>query len=107
MTSTFNLGATPSVIKRLKKGLPKKVEPAWEELKDQLRTDPRFVSPDKREIWKKAFKDVPNHRHSDLPGAWRASWTIYNTPGEEGERVTILFVGSHKEYDRLYGFATS
>lgn len=101
----IDLGATPAVIKRLRKGLPKAVEAAWQALKDKFRQDPRFVPPDKREIWRKAFRNIPNHRHADLPGAWRASWTVYNVGG--GERVTVLFVGTHKEYDRLYGFATS
>ncbi len=107
MTSTIDLGATPSVIKRIKKGLPKNVEPAWEDLKAKLREDPRFVGPDKRRVWRKAFKEIPNHRHANLPAAWRASWTIYNIDGGQRERVTVLFLGTHKEYDRLYGFATS
>ncbi len=103
----FDLGATPRVIRRLEKGLPKAVAPAFEDLKDQLRQDPRFVGPDKREIWKKPFPEIPNHRHADLPHAWRASWTIQNVDGGRRERVTILFIGTHKEYDRLYGFQTS
>lgn len=107
MTPATDLGATPAVIKRLKKGIPKSVEPAWEALKASLRDDPRFVKPDKREIWRKAFREIPNHRHADLPGAWRACWTIYNLDGGQRERVTVLFLGTHKEYDRLYGFATS
>lgn len=105
MTPEVDLGATPAVIKRIKKGLPKAIEPAWKNLKAQLRRDPRFVAPDKRTIWRKTFKDIPNHRHTDLPGVWRASWTIYNVDG--GERVTVIFLGTHKEYDRLYGFRTS
>ena len=105
MTPAFDLGATPPVLKRIQKGLPKAVEPAWEQLKARLRHDPRFVAPDRRTIWRKAFKDIPNHRHTDLPSAWRCSWTIYNIDG--GERVTVVFLGTHKEYDRLYGFQTS
>lgn len=105
MTPAYDLGATPAVVKRLKKGLPKQVDPAWAKLKAQLWRDPRFVVPDKDTIWRKAFKRIPNHRHADLPGAWRASWTIYSIEG--GERVTVIFLGTHKEYDRLYGFKTS
>ena len=107
MTPVIDLGATPAVIKRIKKGLPKSVEPAWEDLKAKLREGARFVRPDKREVWRKAFKAIPNHRRADLPGAWRACWTIYTLDGGEHERVTVLFLGTHKEYDRLYGFATS
>lgn len=105
MTPAYDVGATPAVLKRIKKGLPKTVGPAWEDLKTQLGRDPRFVVPDKRKIWRKAFKDIPNHRHADLPGAWRASWTIYSVDGKE--RVTVIFLGTHKEYDRSYGFRTS
>ena len=103
----FDLGARPTVAKRIQRGLPNRVVPAFEELKQQLRRDPRFVAPDKREIWKKPFPDIPNHRHADLPGAWRASWTIQNMDAGSVERVTIIFLGTHKEYDRLYGFKTS
>lgn len=107
MTPVIDLGATPPVVKRIKKGLPQSVDPAWEDLKTKLRDDPRFVRPDKREVWRKAFKDIPNHRHADLPGAWRACWTIYTLAGGDRERVTVLFLGTHKEYDRVYGFSTS
>ena len=103
----IELGATPAVQKRLSKGLPAGVQAGWDELKVQLRKDPRFVVPDKRGIWRKAFGDVPNHRHADLPNAWRASWTIRNADGGQREIVTVLFLGAHKEYDELYGFATS
>ncbi len=107
MTPSIELGATPAVLKRVKRGLPKAVAPAWEDLKSKLRSDPRFVKPDRRKIWSQSFKDIPNHRHADLPCAWRASWTIRNIDGGQGERVTVIFLGTHKQYDRLYGFATS
>lgn len=104
---TFDLGATPTVTKRIQKGLPKPVDVAWNELKARLREDPRFVGTDKRNVWKQAFPDIPNHRHTDLPEAWRACWTIRNIEGQEQERVTVVFLGTHKEYDRLYGFQTT
>lgn len=107
MTPPIELGATPAVVKTIEKGLPKPVGPAWEELKEKLRQDPRFVKPDKREIWSKAFRNIPNHRHANLPLAWRACWTIQNIGGGQRERVTVLFLGTHKKYDRLYGFSTS
>lgn len=103
----FELGARPSVARRIGRGLPKAVQPAFDDLKERLRTDPRFVGPDKKERWKKPFPDIPNHRHADLPTAWRACWTIRNMDGGTRERVTILFLSTHKEYDRLYGFQTS
>ncbi len=91
----------------IRKGLPKAVMPAWSKLKSQLVDDPRFVRPDKRAVWGKAFPDIPNHRHADLPGAWRACWTIRTESGESHEVVTVVFLGTHKRYDRVYGFSTS
>lgn len=104
---SIDLGATPSVQRRLATGLPPEVLPAWQGLLERLRADPRFVAPDRRTIWSRAFADVPNHRHADLPLAWRACWTIRNSQGGAKETVTVLFLGTHKQYDELYGFATS
>ncbi len=98
----FDVGATPTVIKRIAKGLAPGVRAAWEGLVRQLKKDPRFVVVDKKEVWGKAWKDAPNHRHADLPSAWRAAWTIRSSDGKE--RVTVLFLGTHKEYEELYGF---
>jgi hypothetical protein len=103
----IELGADPRVLKRLAKGTPPGVLAAWDDLKAKLRTDPRFMAPDRKTIWGKAFPGIPNHRHEDLPAAWRAAWTIRNSESGTKELVTVLFVGSHKEYDDLYGFATS
>lgn len=103
----IDLGSTPAVQKRIQKGLPAAAAKGWDVLKGQLRTNPRYVGTDKREIWQKAWPDIPNHRHADLPGAWRACWTIRNLDAGTKEQVTVLFLGTHKEYDELYGFATS
>lgn len=98
----FEVGATYAVMKRLEKDVAPGVRAAFGGLVDRLRADPRFVAPDKRTIWGKAWPDVPNHRHDDLPGAWRVAWTIRAEDGEE--KVTVLFLGTHKEYEKLYGF---
>lgn len=101
---TIELGATPSVNKRVQSKLPPGVESAWRLLKAKLQKDPRFVKPDKRTIWGKAWSDLPNHRHDDLPGAWRVCWTIRNADGGKKEEVTIIFFGTHTEYNQLYGY---
>ncbi len=103
----IELGATPAVLQCIAKGLKPEIQIAWNELKDQLQRNPRFLVPDKKRIWRQAFRDIPNHRHADLPAAWRASWTIRNAAGGATEIVTVLFLGTHKDYDELYGFATS
>lgn len=103
----IELGPTTAVSRRLSKGLPAKVQADWDALKRQLTIDPRFVVPDKKTIWRKAFRDVPNHRHTDLAAAWRASWTIRNADGGKKELVTLLFLGTRKDYDERYGFSTS
>lgn len=96
------MGATPSVGRRIAKGLPKGLDDAWLKLIQTLKANPRFVTVDKKVIWAKAWADVPNHRHADLPGAWRAAWTIRAADGNE--KVTVLFLGTHKEYEEMYGF---
>lgn len=40
---------------------------------------------------------------SDLPDGWRATWTVRSLGTKR--IVTILFFGTHKEYEELYGFA--
>lgn len=105
--SAYDLGATPAAGRRLAKGLPARVDSAWKALKERLRVDAQFVPPDKRTVWGTAFPDVPNHRHADLPDGWRATWTIRNVAGGTREAVTVLFLGTHKEHETLYGFTTS
>ena len=50
--------------------------------------------------------DIDNLWRLELPGAWRVLYTIAAKPGS-GPEVLILRILTHKEYDRLFGYATS
>lgn len=96
------MGATPPVLRRLAKCRTPGVKESFERLVARLRENPRFVTPDQRTIWARPWPDLPNHRHHDLPGAWRACWTVRH--GSRGDLVTLVFLGTHKEYEECYGF---
>jgi len=49
---------------------------------------------------------VDNLWRLELPEAWRVLYSIAAKPGQEPQ-VFILRILTHKEYDRLFGYATS
>lgn len=49
------------------------------------------------------FARVRNLWRVELPGAWRALYTIASYPGRDME-VVIVWIGDHTEYDRLFGY---
>lgn len=104
---TIELGAVPQVQRAINKGLPNDVGKAFEAVKRRLQEDPWFCRADKKTVWSKVWPDVPNHRHADLPDAWRCCWTVRIKNDGVDYDVTVLFLGTHKEYDRLYGFHTT
>ncbi len=42
----------------------------------------------------------------ELPQAYRCVYCVLTLPGSERE-IRIVWLGSHKRYDRLFGYATS
>lgn len=50
--------------------------------------------------------DASNLWRLELPGGWRALYTIMTRP-EEPTTVSILRIIDHGEYDRLFGYSTS
>lgn len=50
--------------------------------------------------------DATNLWRLELPGGWRALYTIMTRP-EEATTVSILRILDHTEYDRLLGYSTS
>lgn len=61
--------------------------------------------PDQRTTWERPYPTLTNHRHVDLPMGWRLSYTVANPQGQ-APRVVVLWFGTHKEYERKYGFKT-
>jgi len=51
----------------------------------------------------KAFRDLPNLYRMELPGGWRALYSVV-THLDEGREVKIVWVGDHARYDRLFGY---
>ena len=78
------------------------VADAFRSIVERLRSDPQFVVTDKKEIWRKAFPDLPNHRHTNLPGAWRMAWSVIRQGTDQV--VLVVFLGSHEAYEETYGF---
>lgn len=101
----IHIEATRGVLKARAKCRTPGVAEAFDRLVEALRLDERYGGPpDKAGVWQPVWPDIPNHRHANLPGAWRACWT--SRPEGPDVIVTILFLGTHKEYERLYGFTT-
>ena len=96
--------ATRQVVKRITRCKDPRVREAFDSLVQRLRDDPQYVPPDKRAVWRKAFPGMPNHRHANLPDGWRAAWSV--VPRDQDVVVVVIFVGTHKEYEKTYGFRT-
>ena len=48
----------------------------------------------------------PNLWRLPLPQGWRMLYTVIGL-AEDVTQVVILWIGTHKEYDRLFGYRTS
>lgn len=71
-----------------------------------LAADTTVGDPISRDRWPRAMQSLPNLARLELPGAFRALYTVVHVPGE-GKVINIEWVGDHKEYDRLFGYSTS
>ena len=96
----------PAVQRRLRRRVPPRMLKALESAYDQLAHDPFGPRPDRAAVWRRAFATLPNHRHLDLPMGWRLGYAVVSHPAM-GSQVAIVFVGTHKEYERTYGFEPS
>lgn len=75
-------------------------------IKSLLLADPFWGDRIRRELWPKKFKDLPNLFRFELPEAHRGIYSILTYPGQERE-IRIVWLGNHKQYDRLFGYSTS
>lgn len=56
-------------------------------------------------VLKKKY-EIDNLWRLELPGGWRALYTVASRPAGRPE-VSILRILSHKDYDRLFGYSSS
>lgn len=80
-------------------GLRSKVKP-------ELLADPFWGDRIRRELWPKRFKHLPNLFRFELPNAHRGVYSVLTYPGQPRE-IRVVWLGNHKQYDRLSGYSTS
>ena len=86
-----------------------RAETAWAGLlakAARLAADPTLGDAIPRDRWPKTMRQLPNLFRLELPGGFRALYTIIYVQGE-GHIARIDWIGDHKEYDRLFGYSTS
>ncbi len=79
----------------------------WKKLRERaarLRREPFFGDRIQRRLVPKRFRDLPNLFRLELPGAWRALYTVASHP-TEGTQVRIVWIGDHERYDELFGYS--
>jgi hypothetical protein len=74
------------------------------ELRPRLLADPFLGDRIPRDRVPHRFRDLPNLFRLELPGAWRALYTIATRPGRV-ELIRVVWIGDHKRYDRLFGYS--
>lgn len=68
-----------------------------------LQRNPFYGTQIQKHLFPHAFGEYENLWKLDLPGAFRAVYSILARPGG-GVRVAIEWIGDHDEYDRLFGY---
>ncbi len=101
----FEVVATPVVARALKAKLSADMKESIERAIEQLANDPLLTGPDQRKIWEPVFPELENHRHVDLRSGWRLCYSVVPRRGQS-PLVIVVFLGTHKEYERKYGFKT-
>lgn len=69
----------------------------------RLRDEPFLGDRIRRSQIPKKMRDLPNLFRIELPGAWRALYTVASYPGK-GTVVRFIWIGDHKRYDRLFQY---
>jgi hypothetical protein len=70
----------------------------------RLRREPFFGDRIQRRLVPKRLRDLPNLFRLELPGAWRALYTVASHP-TGGTQVRIVWIGDHKRYEELFGYS--
>jgi hypothetical protein len=70
----------------------------------RLSVDPLLGDRIPRDRVPREFRRLPVLFRLELPGAWRALYTVATRPGR-ASLIRIVWIGSHKRYDRLFGYS--
>ena len=88
--------------------LPERQQRKLQEWKGRLESDPLAGQQVKHSLIPRILQRryaVTNLWRLALPGGWRILYTLLVQEGDKG--VLVLWIGTHKEYDRLFGYHTS
>ncbi len=72
-------------------------------LAHRLRVTPFMGDRIRRKMIPTEFRGLPNLFHLELPGAWRALYTVASSPAG-GTQVRIVWIGDHTRYERMFGY---
>lgn len=70
----------------------------------RLREEPFLGDRIPRKRMPKPFRGLPNLFRLELPGGWRALYTVASRP-TVGTQIRIVWIGDHRRYDRLPGYS--
>ena len=100
------VGLREDFLKRHRKDRAR-AEAAWDALVRSARTlrnDPFAGAQVPKDRFPRAFRAHDNLWKLDLPGAFRAVYSVLGRPSG-GVRVAVEWIGDHREYERLFGYA--
>lgn len=60
-----------------------------------------------RDRWPRQFRHHANLNRLELAHSHRALYTVFYDAALDQHKVVIEWIGSHKEYDTLFGYSTS
>lgn len=99
-------GLKEAFLKRRHKDLPRANE-VWASLADKgpaLAADTTLGDAIPRDRWPRPFRNHANLNRLELAHAHRALYTVYYDAALDQHKVVIEWIGSHKEYDVLFGY---
>jgi len=59
-----------------------------------------------RDRWPRRFRELTNLSRFELAHAHRALYTVYYEPVTDQHKVVVEWIGNHKDYDQLFGYAS-
>lgn len=100
-------GLKEAFLKRHRKDRHRANE-VWASLADKgpaLAADTTLGEAIPRDRWPRRFRDHANLNRLELAHAHRALYTVYYDPALDQHKVVVEWLGSHKEYDALFGYS--